>query len=140
MNGPRRAQTDEATADVLDGGRITSVGGIPMQIVAKVCIPDVRLFAGMRPHYTDTEVERTTTWVFHAGQPVHELVAPTGSVYALQSCPLLMDPNLEERRRWCRATGPRRSSSRPMCAAPSGGSPWRPGDFSDHDRRSAVMA
>ena len=42
LNGPRRAQMDEASAEVLDDGRVTSVGGIPMQTVAKVRIPDVR--------------------------------------------------------------------------------------------------
>jgi len=96
LNGPRRAQMDEASAEVLDDGRVTSVGGIPMQTVAKVRIPDVRMFAGRRPAYTETEVERSTTWVFHAGQPVHELVAPDGSVYAMQSASLIKDPNLAE--------------------------------------------
>ena len=94
MNGPRRAQMDEARAEVFDGGRVTSVGGIPMQLVAEVRIPDVRMFAGKRPAYAPTEVVRTTTWVFHAGQPVHELVAPNGSVYAMQSASLIRDPNL----------------------------------------------
>src|SRR5215469_412500 len=96
LNGPRRAQMDEASAEVLDAGRVTSVGGILMQLVAKVRIPDVRMFAGTRPAYTETEVERTTTWVFHAGQPVHELIAPDGSVYAMQSASLIKDPNLVE--------------------------------------------
>ena len=96
MNGPRRAQMDEASAEVLDSGRITSVGGIPMQTVAKVRVPDVRMFAGKRPAYTDTEVERSTTWVFRAGWPVHELVAPSGSVYAMQSASLIRDPDLAE--------------------------------------------
>jgi hypothetical protein len=96
LNGPRRAQMDEASAEVLDDGQVTSLGGIPMQTVAKVRIPDVRMFAGKRPAYTETEVERTTTWIFHAGQPVHELVAPNGSVYAMQSASLLKDPNLAE--------------------------------------------
>ena len=96
LNGPRRAQMDEASAEVLDDGRITSLGGIPMQTVANVRIPDVRMFAGRRPAYTETEVERSTTWVFHAGQPVHELIAPNGSVYAMQSASLIKDPNLAE--------------------------------------------
>src|SRR5262249_38618473 len=94
LNGPRRAQMDGAQAQVPDGGQVTSVGGIRMQIVAKVRLPDVRMFAGKRPLYTEAEVERTTTWVFHAGQPVHELVAPGGSVYAMQSASLIKDPNL----------------------------------------------
>ena len=96
LNGPRRAQMDEASAEVLDDGRVTSVGGIPMQTVAKVRIPDVRMFAGRRPAYAETEVERSTTWVFHAGQPVHELIAPNGSVYAMQSASLIKDPDLAE--------------------------------------------
>jgi hypothetical protein len=96
LNGPRRAQMDEASAEVLDGGQVTSLGGIPMQTVAKVRITDVRMFAGKRPAYIETEVERTTTWTFHAGQPVHELVAPDGSVYAMQSASLIKDPNLAE--------------------------------------------
>ena len=96
LNGPRRAQMDEASAEVLDGGRVTPVGGIPMQIVAKVRIPDVRMFAGRRPAYVETEVERTTIWVFRAGSPVHELIAPNGSVYAMQSASLIKDPDLAE--------------------------------------------
>ena len=96
LNGPRRAQMDEAVADVFDGGTVTSVGGIPMQLVARVRIPDVRMFAGVRPTYAETEVERLTTWTFHAGQPVHELVGPDGSVYGMQSASLIKDPNLAE--------------------------------------------
>jgi hypothetical protein len=96
LNGPRRAQMDEASAEVLDAGRVTSVGGIPMQVVARVRIPDVRMFAGTRPAYRETEVERSTTWVFHAGMPVHELVSPDGSVYALQSASLIKDPDLAD--------------------------------------------
>jgi hypothetical protein len=34
--------------------------------------------------------------VFHAGRPVHELIAPGGSVYAMQSASLIKDPNLAE--------------------------------------------
>jgi len=96
LNGPRRAQMDEASAEVLDGGQVTSVGGIPMQIVAKVRITDVRMFAGTRPAYTPVEVERSTTWVFHSGQPVHELIAPDGNIYAMQSASLIKDPALAE--------------------------------------------
>jgi len=42
------------------------------------------------------EVERSTTWVFHAGQPVHDLIAPDGSVYAMRSASLIKDPSLTE--------------------------------------------
>jgi hypothetical protein len=96
LNGPRRAQMDEASAEILDGANVTPVGGIPMWIVAKLHIPDLRSFAAERPAYTETPVRRTTIWVFSAGRPVHELVSPTGSVYAMQSASLIKDPHLAE--------------------------------------------
>jgi hypothetical protein len=33
------------------------------------------------PAYTETEVERSTTWVFHAGQPVYELIASVAAAW-----------------------------------------------------------
>jgi hypothetical protein len=85
---------DEARGEALDGGKVTSVVGMPMRLVANVRIPDMKAFAAKRPAYTDTEVERTTTWIFKAGRQVHELVAPTGSVYVMQSASRRVDPNL----------------------------------------------
>jgi hypothetical protein len=96
LNGPRRAQMDEATADVFDDGEITLLGSIPMQVVGYVHIPDVRVFAGQRPVYAETSVERTTVWVFKAGRKVHELVAPSGHVYVMQSASLINDPDMSE--------------------------------------------
>jgi hypothetical protein len=96
INGPRRAQMDEASAEILDGANVTPVGGIPMWIVAKLHIPDLRRFAAERPAYTETPVRRTTRWTFSAGRPVCELVSPAGDVYAMQSASLIKDPHLDE--------------------------------------------
>jgi hypothetical protein len=96
MNGPRRAQMDEASAEILDGANVTPVGGIPMWIVAKLHIPDLGRFAAERPVYAETLVGRTTIWTFSAGRPVHELVSPDGDIYAMQSASLIKDPHLAE--------------------------------------------
>ena len=45
--------------------------------------------------YTELTVNRTTDWVFKQGQEVHELVAPSGAVYVMQSMSRHVDPNLE---------------------------------------------
>ena len=97
MNGPRRAMTDELTIDILDGGEVTSVGGIPMWIIGRLVVANLEALAGQMPQpYTEMQVERTTTWVARAGRPVHELVAPTGHVYAMHSCSLSKDPSMVE--------------------------------------------
>ena len=51
--------------------------------------------SAQRPPYTELTVNRTTDWVFKRGQEVHELVAPSGAVYVMQSMSRHVDPNLE---------------------------------------------
>ena len=96
LNGPRRALMDSATAEFLDDGRVTNVGGIPMRTVGRVHVPNLDLFlSAQRPPYTELTVDRTTDWVFKQGQDVHELVAPSGAVYVMQSMSRHVDPDLE---------------------------------------------
>ena len=96
LNGPRRALMDSATAEFLDDGRVTNVGGIPMRTVGRVHVPNLDLFlSAQRPPYTELTVDRTTDWVFKQGQDVHELVAPDGAVYVMQSMSRHVDPDLE---------------------------------------------
>ena len=96
LNGPRRALMDAATAEFLDEGRVTDVGGIPMRTVGQVHVPNLDLFlSAQRPPYTELTVDRTTDWVFKQGQDVHELVAPDGAVYVMQSMSRHVDPDLE---------------------------------------------
>jgi hypothetical protein len=96
LNGPRRALMDSATAEFLDEGRVSNVGGIPMRTVGRVHVPDLNLFlSAQRPPYTELTVARTTDWVFKQGRDVHELVAPSGAVYVMQSMSRHIDPNLE---------------------------------------------
>ena len=96
LNGPRRALMDSATAEFLDDGRVTNVGGIPMRTVGRVHVPKLDLFlSAQRPPYTELTVDRTTDWVFKQGQDVHELVAPSGAAYVMQSMSRHIDPDLE---------------------------------------------
>ena len=96
LNGPRRALMDAATAEFLDEGRVTDVGGIPMRTVGRVHVPNLDLFlSAQRPPYTELTVQRTTDWVFKKGQDVHELVAPSGAAYVMQSMSRHIDPDLE---------------------------------------------
>jgi hypothetical protein len=96
LNGPRRALMDAATAEFLDEGRVSDVGGIPMRTVGRVHVPNLDLFlSAQRPPYTELTVDRTTDWVFKQGQDVHELVAPDGAVYVMQSMSRHVDPDLE---------------------------------------------
>lgn len=96
MNGPRRTQMDTVIGEASEGGKTTNMGGIPMLNVARLVIPDVSRYAATPTPYTETEVDRTTTWVFDAGKEVHELVAPNGSVYCMQSASLHVDPDMPE--------------------------------------------
>ena len=67
-----------------------------MRTVGRVHVPNLDLFlSAQRPPYTELTVDRTTDWVFKQGQDVHELVAPSGAVYVMQSMSRHVDPNLE---------------------------------------------
>jgi hypothetical protein len=94
-NGPRRAQMDTATAELLDAGKVTSVGGIAMHTVGVIPVPNLEVFlSAERPPYTQQTVVRTTQWRFLAGRQVHELVSPEGHVYIMQSLSRHVDPDL----------------------------------------------
>lgn len=94
MNGPRRSMMDTATVQFLEGGEVTNIGDIPMRLGGRLQIADMSQLLGKRPAYTELLVDRTTTWVFIAGREVHELVAPSGAVYVLQSLSRAVDPDL----------------------------------------------
>ena len=67
-----------------------------MRTVGRVHVPDLDLFLSVqRPPYTELTVDRTTDWLFKKGQDVHELVAPSGAVYVMQSMSRHVDPDLE---------------------------------------------
>lgn len=95
MNGPRSALMDSFTASVLEDGKITMVGEIPMRTVATLSIPNLDEFlGGKRPPYTETTVGRSTEWVFKRGSEVYQLVSPTGGIYTMRSASQHVDPSM----------------------------------------------
>ena len=44
--------------------------------------------------YAPNEVKRETVWHYKAGQPVFELISPTGDIYVMQSYAQIVDPKL----------------------------------------------
>ncbi|MFE3639122.1 hypothetical protein [Streptomyces cellostaticus] len=94
-NGPRRALMDIATAELLDGGKVTSVHGIAMHTVATVGVADLAVFLGTeRPPYRQLTVVRTTQWTFQKAQQVHELLSPDGHAFVMQSMSRAVDHDL----------------------------------------------
>lgn len=89
-NGPRFVAYDEISAQI--DGAIESFAGLEMQLVATLHLP-----AGStpqeRPAYSGMVVARDTEYVFLAGKPVYELVAPDGSVYVMQTYVAPDDPD-----------------------------------------------
>lgn len=94
LNGPRRSMYDQAIATAFNDGEVTMIGGtIPMYTYGTVKFPDLGAFVGNKQKpYSEITVQRDTRWIFDAGQPVYELVSPTGSVYILQSASLQLNP------------------------------------------------
>jgi hypothetical protein len=93
FNGPRRWLTDRFTAEAIDGGECTDIGGIPMHVYGNFVAPDFDAFiAGKQTPYKELVSRRTTTYWFDAGNEVYELVSPEGTVFVMQSASLGVDP------------------------------------------------
>lgn len=74
-------------------GKIADFGGIEMKLVAKI---ETKVWEGTVGDtlYTDNEVQRTTTYLYKAGNMVYELTSPDGDVYRMQSYSQIVDPTL----------------------------------------------
>jgi len=91
-NGPRSWVLDRIVANELAGsGAVREFNGLEMRSIARIDlgagIPD-------RRPYAEVSVERDTEFRFAAGREVHELTAPDGSVYVMQSFSVEIDPTL----------------------------------------------
>jgi hypothetical protein len=91
-NGPRFWVLDSIVANRLAGsGEIRSFGGLEMRSIAVV---DLGKGLPDRRPYIPTPVQRDTDFVYDAGREIHELTAPDGSVYIMQSYSIEIDPTL----------------------------------------------
>jgi haloalkane dehalogenase len=95
MNGPRYFLMDRASLE--NPGEVVSLGGLQFRKFATIQIPMTSMIGGTkRKPYTESTIERTTSYVFSAGKQVYELVAPDGTVYVMQSYSQIVDPTLTE--------------------------------------------
>jgi haloalkane dehalogenase len=91
-NGPRFWVLDSIVANRLAGsGEIRSFNGLEMRSIAVV---DLGKGLPDRRPYVPLPVQRDTDFVYDAGREIHELTAPNGSVYVMQSYSIEVDPTL----------------------------------------------
>lgn len=97
LNGPRHWVLDAINGlDVSSSGETKNFGGIEMTKVGRLQLPLSALKGGLTPApYTNTEVSRTTIWIYDAHKAVFELTDPNGAVYIMQSYSQQVDPNLK---------------------------------------------
>ena len=88
-NGPRYLAYDRISAEI--DGSLETFGDLEARIVATLDVPAGSL-PQSQPAYTDMVIDRNTEYVYFAGKPVFELVAPDGRVYVMQTYVAANDP------------------------------------------------
>jgi hypothetical protein len=92
LNGPRYWVLDGILADgATAAGRTVTVDGLALTERATL---DLSLFDLRQRPYQERKVDRSTRWVYDAGQPMFVLQGPDGSRYAMQSYAQIIDPAL----------------------------------------------
>ena len=87
LNGPRHFLMDSARGET---GGVRSFHGLRMRRVATI---PIRTAADLvQTPYTDRTITRRNSWRWNAGRVVHELVAPGGDTYVMQSYAQIRDP------------------------------------------------
>ncbi len=84
LNGPRYWVFDEFEQASLIDPTVRTLGGIEMRKAGALVLPLAEVGGAPTPYLPRT-VRRTTTWRYHAGQAVYELVDPDGAVFDMQS-------------------------------------------------------
>jgi hypothetical protein len=92
LNGPRYFLMDQVMARGETSTEVVyAFGGIDMAKRAELTLS--RRNPEGQP-YIEQQVDRNVTWVFYAGKPVFELVAPSGEVYVMQSYAQIVEKGL----------------------------------------------
>ncbi|MCI4667478.1 MAG: haloalkane dehalogenase [Bacteroidia bacterium] len=92
LNGPRHFLMNQLSGGSSGGStgfeKIATFGNLQMQLAAQISgNPDESL-------YTENEVQRSTTFVYKAGNEVYKLINPQGEEYVMQSYSRIINPNL----------------------------------------------
>lgn len=92
-NGPRFWSMDSVTKTPMSEQVRAVFGGIDMLRLATVSLGPL---ADLGKPYLPRPVDRQTVFIYAAGATVHELTAPDGTVYVMQSWSQQVDPALDE--------------------------------------------
>lgn len=92
-NGPRYWSMDSVTKAPMSEQVFATFGEIEMLRLATVSLGPV---ADLGKPYLPRAVDRETVFTYAAGSTVHELTAPDGSVYVMQSWSQQVEPTLDE--------------------------------------------
>ncbi|MEM1321935.1 MAG: haloalkane dehalogenase [Bacteroidota bacterium] len=92
LNGPRHWLTNQIIGGGNNGGsgfeKISTFGALQMQLSAQVSgAMDAKVYA-------ENEIQRSTTYIFKAGNEVYKLVNPQGEEYVMQSYSRKVEPDL----------------------------------------------
>lgn len=92
-NGPRFWAMDSVTKVPMSEQVRATFGGIEMLRLATVSLGPI---ADLGKPYLARPVDRQTVFTYAAGTTIHELTAPDGAVYVMQSWSQQIDPMLDE--------------------------------------------
>ncbi len=96
LNGPRYFLMDSISGANVSH-EVTTFGGLQMRSMATLAIGPTQLLGGVHHKpYAENIVNRSTTYVYHKGREVYELVAADGTAYIMQSYALIKDRTLTE--------------------------------------------
>ena len=90
LNGPRHWMIDGIINSTLVSTETRSFDGLEMRLAGILKLPLEDMLKPPKP-YQQLTVERHTTWVYLAGQPVFQLIDDAGNVYFMQSYSLEKD-------------------------------------------------
>ena len=92
-NGPRFWSMDSVTKAPMSERVVATFGGIEMQRLATVSLGPP---ADLGKPYIPRAVDRQSVFTYAVGSTIHELTAPDGTVYVMQSWSQQIDPSLDE--------------------------------------------
>jgi len=94
FNGPRRFVANGVTGIAYNNCGLRVMNNIAFYLYGTFEVPNLEAFiSGAPPPYRPLVSKRTNTFIFNAGEDVHELITPEGQVYTMFSLSLKVDPN-----------------------------------------------
>ena len=94
FNGPRRFVANGVTGISYNNCALRVMNSISFFLYGTFEVPNFEAFITTAPPaYRPLVSRRTNTFIFNAGEVVHELITPEGEVYTMFSLSLKVDPN-----------------------------------------------